>query len=102
MLRRNEEIGAGGSGEWGLRRLPVETRQAGDKIEMLVAGDERGVMSTTGGLVFSGTMEGDFFAVDAATRKLLWRFQTGGPVWSSPVSEGSNTLRSPPVAPSLG
>jgi hypothetical protein len=43
MLRRSEEIRAGGSGEWGLRRLPVETRQAGDKIEMLVAGEERGL-----------------------------------------------------------
>jgi hypothetical protein len=47
----------------GIVGLPVETGQAGDKIEMLVAGEEG--ESTAGGLVFSGTMEGDCFAVDA-------------------------------------
>jgi alcohol dehydrogenase (cytochrome c) len=45
-----------------------------------------GVLSTAGGLVFSGTMEGDFFALDAATGKLLWRIQTGGAIWSNPIS----------------
>jgi alcohol dehydrogenase (cytochrome c) len=45
-----------------------------------------GIMSTAGGLVFSGTMEGDFLALDAATGKLLWHFQTGGAVWASPIS----------------
>lgn len=45
-----------------------------------------GVLSTAGGLVFSGTMEGDFFAVDAATGRLLWRIQTGGAIWSNPIS----------------
>jgi alcohol dehydrogenase (cytochrome c) len=45
-----------------------------------------GVLSTAGGLVFSGTMEGDFFALDAATGKLLWRMQTGGASWSNPIS----------------
>jgi alcohol dehydrogenase (cytochrome c) len=45
-----------------------------------------GVLSTAGGLVFSGTMEGDFFAVDAVSGKLAWRFQTGGAIWSNPIS----------------
>jgi alcohol dehydrogenase (cytochrome c) len=45
-----------------------------------------GLMSTAGGLVFSGTMEGDFFALDAASGKLLWRFQTGGAIWANPIS----------------
>ncbi|MBI3207708.1 MAG: PQQ-dependent dehydrogenase, methanol/ethanol family [Candidatus Solibacter usitatus] len=45
-----------------------------------------GVLSTAGDLVFSGTMEGDFFALDAVGGKLLWRFQTGGEVWSNPIS----------------
>jgi alcohol dehydrogenase (cytochrome c) len=31
-------------------------------------------------------MEGDFFAVDASTGKLLWRIQTGGAIWSNPIS----------------
>jgi alcohol dehydrogenase (cytochrome c) len=45
-----------------------------------------GVLSTAGGLVFSGTMEGDFFALDAGSGKLLWRKQTGGAIWAAPVS----------------
>jgi alcohol dehydrogenase (cytochrome c) len=40
-----------------------------------------GLVSTAGGLVFSGTMEGDFF--DAQNGKLLW-LQTGGEIWSNP------------------
>lgn len=45
-----------------------------------------GLLSTAGDLVFSGTMEGDFFALDAKTGKPLWRFQTGGEIWSNPIS----------------
>jgi alcohol dehydrogenase (cytochrome c) len=45
-----------------------------------------GVLSTAGGLVFSGSMEGDFFALDALTGKLLWRLQAGGAIWSNPIS----------------
>jgi alcohol dehydrogenase (cytochrome c) len=45
-----------------------------------------GLLSTAGGLVFSGTMEGMFFAVDAENGEPLWRFQTGGEIWSNPIS----------------
>ncbi len=45
-----------------------------------------GVLSTAGGLVFGGTMEGDFFALDAATGKPLWNFQTGGRITANPIS----------------
>ncbi len=45
-----------------------------------------GVLSTAGGLVFSGTNEGNFFALDAATGKPLWDFQTGAPVYAGPIS----------------
>ena len=34
-----------------------------------------GVMATAGGLVFSGSNEGNFFALDAKTGKPLWQFQ---------------------------
>ena len=44
-----------------------------------------GVLSTAGGLVF-GAAEGSFFALDAATGKRLWRFQTGGGIGSNPMS----------------
>ena len=45
-----------------------------------------GLMSTAGGLVFSGTMEGDFFAADAWTGEVLWRFQTGGAIYANPIT----------------
>jgi alcohol dehydrogenase (cytochrome c) len=45
-----------------------------------------GVLSTAGGLVFSGTNEGNIFALDAKTGKPLWDFQAGGPVAANPIS----------------
>ena len=45
-----------------------------------------GVLATAGGLVFSGTDEGNFFALDAATGKPLWHFQTGGQITANPIS----------------
>jgi alcohol dehydrogenase (cytochrome c) len=45
-----------------------------------------GVLSTAGGLVFSGTNEGNLFALDAASGKALWDFQAGAPVYSGPIS----------------
>ena len=57
-----------------------------------------GLLSTAGGLVFSGTMEGDFFAADAKTGEILWRFQTGGACYANPisyVSEGKQYIAIP-------
>jgi alcohol dehydrogenase (cytochrome c) len=54
-----------------------------------------GVLSTAGVLLFSGDMEGNFFALDAATGQLLWRFQTGGAIFANPItymSEGKQYL----------
>ena len=45
-----------------------------------------GLMATAGGLVFGGTNEGDFFALDARNGKLLWRFKMGGGVVANPIS----------------
>jgi alcohol dehydrogenase (cytochrome c) len=45
-----------------------------------------GVMATAGGLVFSGSNEGNFYALDATTGKPLWQFQTGGAIRSGPMS----------------
>jgi alcohol dehydrogenase (cytochrome c) len=45
-----------------------------------------GLLSTAGGLVFGGTNEGHFFALDATTGRPLWRFPTGGPVQANPIS----------------
>ncbi|MBP7776358.1 MAG: PQQ-dependent dehydrogenase, methanol/ethanol family [Acidobacteria bacterium] len=45
-----------------------------------------GVLSTAGGLVFSGSNEGNFYALDAVTGAPLWQFQVGGIVRSNPTT----------------
>ena len=45
-----------------------------------------GVLSTAGGLVFTGDAEGNFIALDAACGKALWHFQGGASVYSSPMT----------------
>ena len=47
-----------------------------------------GVMSTAGGLLFAGTNEGNFLALDAKTGKSLWDFQTGAAIRANPVGYG--------------
>jgi len=43
-------------------------------------------LATAGGLVFYGTLDGWFKAVDARTGKLLWRFKTGSGIIGQPIS----------------
>jgi len=45
-----------------------------------------GVLSTAGGLIFSGDAEGNFIAFDAASLKPLWHFQMGGAVYAPPMA----------------
>jgi alcohol dehydrogenase (cytochrome c) len=45
-----------------------------------------GVVSTAGGLVFSGDAEGNFIAFDAARLKPVWHFQMGGAVYAAPMA----------------
>jgi alcohol dehydrogenase (cytochrome c) len=45
-----------------------------------------GVLSTAGGLVFSGDAEGNFIAFDAGSLRPLWHFQMGGAVYAAPVA----------------
>jgi alcohol dehydrogenase (cytochrome c) len=45
-----------------------------------------GVLSTAGGLVFTGTKTGEFMAFDAAKGKKLWQFQTGSGITGMPIT----------------
>ncbi|MES2968787.1 MAG: PQQ-dependent methanol/ethanol family dehydrogenase [Pseudomonadota bacterium] len=45
-----------------------------------------GVMTTAGGLVFFGTPEGEFLALDDTTGETLWSFQTGSGIVGQPVT----------------
>src|SRR5260370_37948226 len=45
-----------------------------------------GVLSTAGGVVFSGQLTGEFEAFDAASGTKLWQFQTGSGIEGQPVT----------------
>ncbi len=45
-----------------------------------------GVLSTAGGLVFTGDSDGYLIALDARTGKVLWHFQTGANLKAPPIS----------------
>lgn len=45
-----------------------------------------GALATAGDLVFYGTMEGWFKAVDARTGEVLWQFKTGSGIIGQPIS----------------
>ena len=45
-----------------------------------------GVLSTAGGVVFSGQLTGEFEAFDAETGNKLWHFQTGSGIEGQPIT----------------
>ena len=47
---------------------------------------EGGILTSAGDVLFSGNMEGHFFALDVSTGKLLWNTNLGGRVISSPIT----------------
>ncbi len=49
-----------------------------------------GVMATAGGLVFTGTVTGNFIALDAETGADLWRRPLGGEIIAAPMTYLSN------------
>lgn len=87
-----------GKGYWGGRTLPVEGSYAGIRALDTATGERKweykisqgslaaGVMASASGLLFAGTREGNLIALESATGKLLWRFQTGGTIASAPIS----------------
>ncbi len=52
----------------------------------LVSPPWAGLLSTAGNVVFGGTNEGNFFALDARTGKHLWHFPAGGNIIANPIS----------------
>ncbi len=45
-----------------------------------------GVLSTAGGLVFTGSQTGEFMAFDSASGRKLWGFQTGSGITGLPIT----------------
>ena len=62
--------------------------QTGDvKWEYRVQPKSRsGLLSTAGDLLFGGTVDGYFFALDALTGEELWHLSVGGRVNAAPIS----------------
>ena len=76
---------AGDKASGAIRALEVETGKMRWEFR-LQSPPWAGVLSTAGGVVFSGSDEGNFYALDAMTGKALWDFQTGGQIVANPIS----------------
>lgn len=75
-----------GDKEWGAVRA-LDPRSGEIKWEFkYYSAPMAGTLSTAGGLVFAGDMEGYLIALDARTGKSLWHLQTGAPVVAAPIS----------------
>jgi alcohol dehydrogenase (cytochrome c) len=75
-----------GDDAWGAVRALESTTGKLQWEFKLVTPPMSGVLSTAGGLVFGGTDEGNFFALDSETGTPLWDIQLGGQVRSNPMS----------------
>ena len=75
-----------GEEEWGAIRALKPTTGEVAWEHRLFSPPYAGVLSTAGNLVFGATNEGQIFALQASTGKLLWKFQGGGTARSNPMS----------------
>ncbi len=97
--KRNEDYVEGESfmGGGGENLRPNETYHSAIRAIDPATGDRRwefptkprssaGITTTAGNLVFSGTVEGYFFALNAETGEELWHVSVGGRVHSAPMT----------------
>jgi alcohol dehydrogenase (cytochrome c) len=78
----DEDIGAPGA----IRALDPATGDTRWNFPIQEGSSSAGVLATSGGLVFAASKDGYLIALDATYGKLLWRYQTGGSIRSSPMS----------------
>lgn len=83
--------GAGGGGAaapntQGVMAIDPETGKPAWKTELGTMALPPGLVTTAGNVVFVSTSEGYFIALDAVSGKLLWKYNTGSPLASSPIS----------------
>jgi len=71
-----------------LRAFDIDTGKVAWQIDFPgpVQSNYSGVLSTASGLLFFGESTGGFAAVDAATGKYLWHFETNHPFKASPMT----------------
>ncbi len=82
-------VGRDEPGSGRILAVDPKTGNATWQFEM-VSTPTAGLLTTAGGLVFTGDAEGYLIAFDARSGKVLWKFQTGGTVIAPPISYSVN------------
>src|SRR5262249_20770675 len=73
--------------EWGgVKAINVETGNIDWEYKFYIGSLSAGVLATDGGVLFAASRDGNLVALDKRNGKLLWRFQTGAAIDSSPMS----------------
>ena len=78
----DEVVGAPGA----IRALDPATGDTRWDFPIHEGSSAAGVLATGGGVLFAASHDGYLIALDAINGKLLWRYQTGGSIHSSPIS----------------
>ena len=55
-------------------------------IPLVEKANSAGMLVTDGGLIFTGTLDGKVIALDEATGKTVWEFQTGSSINATPIT----------------
>ena len=63
---------------------------------------DSGLLSTAGNVLFSGSREGFFYALDAKTGKLLWKRYLGGQIANSPITYSVDGMQYVAIASGSG
>jgi alcohol dehydrogenase (cytochrome c) len=91
-----------GDDAWGaVRALEATTGRLQWEFKLL-SPPWTGLLSTAGGLVFGGTEEGNFFALDAESGRPLWDLQLGAAIKANPISFGLDRKQYVAVAAGYG
>ena len=73
--------------EWGgVKALDPESGEVKWEFRFIYGSLAAGVLATRGGVMFAGCRDGNLVALESRTGRLLWRFQTGAEISSSPIS----------------
>ena len=73
--------------EWGgVKAINPETGNIDWEYKFFIGSLSAGVLATDGGVLFAASRDGNLVGLDKRTGKLLWRYQTGAPIDSSPMS----------------
>ena len=82
-------VDRGGPGSGRILALDPKTGNTVWKFEM-IGSPTAGLLTTAGGLVFTGDAQGYLIAFDASSGKVLWKFQAGGTIIAPPISYALN------------